>query len=82
MSDIVAFWESADKGIKVVRHPPIARTSSGRFVYSDGSTGFIGDYNAEQLEAQIGADSPLGRAVDELFRAAGDNGGSSGDSAP
>ena len=79
VSDIVAFWEAADKGAKVVRHPPIVRTSSGRFLYSDGSTGFIRDYNAEQLEAQRGTDSPLGRAVNELFRGAGTNRGSSGD---
>ena len=74
VSDIVAFWESADRGTKVVRHPPIARTSSGRFAYSDGSTGFIKHYSAEQLEAQQGTDSPLGRAADELLRAAAQRG--------
>ena len=74
VSDIVAFWESADKGITVVRRPPIAPTSGGSFLYSDGSTGFITQYNAEQLELEIGTDSPLGRAVDELLRAAGADG--------
>ncbi len=71
VSDIVAFWESADKGIKVVRLPPIAPTSGGHFVYSDGSAGLIRQYNAEQLAAERGRDSPLGRAVDELLRAVG-----------
>lgn len=74
VSDIVAFWESTDKGVKVVRHSPIARTSSGSFVYSDGSTGFIRHYSAQQLEAQMGTDSPLGRAVDELLRTSGTDG--------
>ncbi len=74
VSDIVVFWESADKGTTVVRHPSIARTSSGSFLYSDGSTGFITQYNAEQLEAERGTDSPLGRAVEELWRAAGAGG--------
>jgi hypothetical protein len=74
VSDIVAFWESKDEGAKVVRHAPIARTSSGSFVYSDGSTGFIKHYSAEQLEAQQGTDSPLGRAADELLRAAAQRG--------
>ncbi len=74
VSDIVTFWESADKGTTVVRRPPIARTSGGSFLYSDGSAGFIRQYNAEQLEAERGTDSPLGRAVDELLRAAGADG--------
>lgn len=81
VSDIVAFWESEERGVTVVRRPPIARTSEGYYLYSDGSTGFIRQYHAEQLGAQAGTDSPLGRAVDELFRAADTNGGSSGDSA-
>ena len=69
VSDIAAFWESNDEGSKIVRHPPIARTSSGSFVYSDGSTGFIREYSREQVLAQMGTDSPLGRAVDELLGA-------------
>ena len=71
VSDIVAFWESEDEGAKVLRHPPIARTPSGSFLYSDGSTGFIREYGREQLVAQMGTGSPLGRAVDELLRASG-----------
>ena len=74
VSDIVVFWESADKGTTVVRHPSIARTSGGSFLYSDGSAGFIRQYNAEQLVAERGTDSPLGRAVDELLRTAGADG--------
>lgn len=81
VSDIVAFWESKDEGAKVVRHAPIARTSNGRFVYSDGSTGFIREYSRKQLEAQMGTDSPLGRAVDDLLRASATDGVSSSDTA-
>ncbi len=74
VSDIVAFWESKDEGVKVVRHLPIARTPSGSFLYSDGSTGLIREYGREQLVAQMGTDSPLGRAVDELLRPSGTDG--------
>ena len=81
VSDIVAFWESEDGGATVVRHPPIARTSEGYYMYSDGSTGFIKQYNAEQMVAQAGTDSPLGRAVDDLVSAAGTDGSSGSDSA-
>ena len=74
VSDIVAFWESKDGGVKVVRHAPIARMSSGKFVYSDGGTGFIREYSMDQVVAQMGTDSPLGRAVDELLSASGSKG--------
>ena len=78
IAEIIECWQSESNRLEVVKHAPIAR-ASGRYLYSDASTGCINSYSEEQLFEEAEKDPAVRRAIDDLLLPTGTNKGVGGE---